>query len=43
VLLDGTQQRLEIGAVLEDLDLVLLALERAAYPLPDEVCVLGDD
>jgi hypothetical protein len=43
VLLDGTQQRVEIGAVLEDFDLVLLSLERAANSLPDEVRVLGDD
>jgi len=43
VLLDGAQQRVEIGAVLEDFDLVLVALERAAYSLPDEVRVLGDD
>jgi hypothetical protein len=43
VLLDGTQQRVEIRAVLEDFDLVLVSLERTAYSLPDEVRVLGDD
>jgi len=43
VRLDGAQKRREIGAVLADFDLLLLALERAADSLPDEVRVLGDD
>ena len=43
VQLDSPQERTEVGAVLEDLDLFSLPLERAADPLADEVGVLGDD
>jgi hypothetical protein len=43
VQLDGTQERTEIGAVLEHLDLLTLPLERATDPLANQVGVLGDD
>ena len=40
--LDGIQERLEIGAVLQNLDFVL-PLERAPDSLADEVGILRDD
>src|SRR6476646_5081075 len=42
VLVDGLEERPQVGAVLGDLDLLRVLLERAAQPFPDEEGVLRD-